>query len=343
MSAWGSGRWAGAAAGEAVLAASITGGDDSQDGLATVACEVVVTDPTGAETYAWTLTDPGGVSRTALFDDAAIADPVFTPDLAGRGGQWIARVTVTRGASSLVLSKIITIGQDGFVLARSIVSDETTDESPAGSAIGWGGVTFAAPNAGVSVVDGDLVLANAAGSTQFSTSTRTPPLVTVSLTTLGGISEVGTRQVLIILDVESYAPAAANEALRVGVENATNPVGTGASSRGVMGGQAFSTAIRVGEILYQDTSGIGQVAATATVASIAGIACLFAGTAVGVYSSTSAFTDAAAVLAATVKQNGGMRPGTTVSALNQVIISAAKPTAGAGATCTIRGLQVWVR
>ena len=96
MSAWGSGRWAGAAEGEAVLAATITGGDDSQDGLDTVACEVVVTDATGAETYAWTLTDPRGVSRTALFDDATIADPVFTPDLTGGGGQWVARVTVAR-------------------------------------------------------------------------------------------------------------------------------------------------------------------------------------------------------------------------------------------------------
>jgi len=325
------------------LSASITGGDTVQNGLATVACEVVVTDPTGAETYAWTLTDPRGVSRTALFDDATIADPVFTPDLTVGGGQWVARVTVTRGSSSLVLSKIVTIGQSGFVLARSIVSDEATDASVSGGNIVWGGVTFAAPNTGPSVVDGDLVFANAAGSTQFSTGVRTPPLVTVLLTNLCGISEVGTRQVLIILDVESYVPAAANEALRVGVENATNPVGTGGSSRGVMGGQAFSTAIRVGDILYQDTSGIGQQLATATVASIAGIACLFSGTTVDVYSSTSAFTDAAAVLAATVKQNGGMRPGTVVAALNQVIISAAKPTAGAGATCTIRGLQVWVR
>ena len=142
----------------AVLAATITGADDSQDGLATVACEVVVTDPTGAETYAWTLTDPRGVSRTALFDDATIADPVFTPDLTGGGGQWVARVTVTRGSASLVLTKVITIGVDGFVLARSIVSDGTTDATVSGGNIAWGGVTFAAPNAGVAVVDGDLVL-----------------------------------------------------------------------------------------------------------------------------------------------------------------------------------------
>ena len=332
-----SGAGAGFAAVTATAASTVT-----QNGLALVTLGVTAGGGDGSYSYAWTLFDPLGVDRSVLLSSSTVAAPTFTPT--DRGGDWTAVCVVTdgQGETARAVQRAV-IGQSGFVLARSIVSDETTDESPAGSAIGWGGVTFAVPNAGVSVVDGDLVLANAAGSTQFNTSTRTPPLVTVSLTTLCGISEVGTRQVLIILDVESYVPAAANEALRVGVENATNPVGTGASSRGVMGGQAFSTAIRVGEILYQDTSGIGQVAATATVASIAGIACLFAGTAVGVYSSTSAFTDATAVLAATVKQNGGMRPGTVVAALNQMIISAAKPTAGAGATCTIRGLQVWVR
>jgi hypothetical protein len=277
-----------------------------------------------------------------LLSSSTVAAPTFTPtDI---GGAWTAVCVVTDGQAETARAiQRAVIGQSGFVLARSIASDGTTDASVSGGNIVWGGVTFGAPNTGVSVVDGDLVLANAAGSTQFNTSTRTPPLVTVSLTNLCGISEVGTRQVLIILDVESYVPAAANEALRVGVENATNPIGTGASSRGVIGGQAFSTAIRVGEILYQDTSGLGQQPATATVASIAGIACLLAGTTVDVYSSTSAFTDAAAVLAATVKQNGGMRPGTAVAALNQAIIAAAKPSAGAGATATIRGMQVWVR
>ena len=329
----------------AVLAATITGGDDSQDGLATVACEVVVTDPTGAETYAWTLTDPRGVSRTALFDDAAIADPVFTPDLTGGGGQWVARVTVTRGSSSLVLSKIITIGQSGFVLARSIVSDETTDESPAGSVIGWGGVTFAAPNAGVSVVDGDLVLTGQASTDlgRSGASTRTAALVSVSLNTLAGLASLADRQVLLVVDVESYAPAAANEGLRVGLEQSSAAIGTGATGRGVCGGQTFSTAIRVASGLYADSSGTGAVEATATVASIGGVACLLASGGVRTYSATTAYADAAAVLADTAKQNGGMRPSSTMPTLNQVVIAVAKPTAGGGAVCTIRGLQVWVR
>ncbi len=318
-------------------------GDSSQNDLAAVASTVTASGGETPYTYAATLLDPRGVDRSAILTGGTTASPGFTPDLTG-GGVWTLRTTVTdAGGRTAVATKAVTVGQSVFVLVRSIVSDGTTDATVSGGNIAWGGVTFAAPNTGVEVVDGDLVLANAVGSTQFNTSTRTPPLVTVSLSTLAGLSAVGTRQVLIIMDVESYAPSAANEALRVGMENATNPVGTGASSRGVMGGQVFSTNIRVGEILCQDTTGLGQQAATATAASIAGIACLVSGTTVEVYSSTAAFADASAVLDTTVKQNGGMRAGATVNTLNQVIIAAAKPSAGAGATATIRGLQVWVR
>lgn len=328
----------------AALAATITGADDSQDGLDTVACEVVVTDATGAETFAWTLTDPRGVDRTALFDDETIADPVFTPDLTGGGGQWVAQVTVTRGSASLVLSKIITIGQDGFVLARSIVSDGVTDESPAGSAIGWGGVTFAAPNAGVAVVDGDLKLTGQASTDLARTgNVRTAALVSVSLNTLAGLATLGDRQVLLVLDIESYVPAAANEALRVGLEQASAGIGASAAGRGVAGGHAFSTTIRAASTLYQDSSGTGAVESTATIATIAGLGLLFGSGGVRTYSATTAYADAAAVLADTARQNGGMRPSATMPALDQVVIAATKPTAGTGVACTIRGLQVWVR
>ena len=332
-----SGESAGLAVVTATAASTVT-----QNGLALVTLGVTAGGGDGSYSYAWTLTDPLGVDRSVLLSSSTVAAPTFTPTLLG--GTWTAVCVVTdgQGETARAVQQAV-IGQDGFVLARSIVSDGTTDATVSAGSIAWGGVTFAAPNTGVEVVDGDLVLANAVGSTQFNTSTRTPPLVTVSLSTLAGLSAVGTRQVLIVLDVESYAPSTANEALRFGIENATNQIGTGTSGRGVIGGQVFSTNIRVGEILCQDTTGLGQQAATATVASIAGIACLVSGTTVEVYSSTTAFADASAVFDTTVKQNGGMRAGATVNTLNQVIIAAAKPSAGAGATATIRGLQVWVR
>lgn len=243
----------------------------------------------------------------------------------------------------MVLSKIITIGQDRFVLVTDIESDGVTDATVSGGNVAWGGVTFAAPNAGVAVVDGDLVLTNAAGSTTFATSTRTAPLVTVALGTIAGLTALEDRQVLILLDVESYAPSAANEAMRVGLENAANPIGTGSASRGIIGGHAVSTTIRAGAVLYHDEGGINTSISTATIATVAGVACLVSGLSVAVHSRTTAYTDAEDALSDTVRANGGMRPGTTASTLNQLMISAAKPTAGAGATCTIRGLQVWVR
>lgn len=331
------------------LAATITGGDDQQDGLATVACEVVVTDPTGTETYAWTLTDPRGVSRTALFDDATIADPTFTPDLTGGGGQWVARVTVTRGSSSLVLSKIITVGQAStggtWVLARSIVSDGTTDATVSAGSIAWGGVTFAAPNAGVAVVDGDLVLTGQASTdlARSGASTRTAALVSVSLSTLAGLSVLGDRQVLIVLDVESYVPTAANEALRVGLEQASAAIGSSGSGRGVAGGHAFSTTIRAASSLRQDSGGTGATETTVTIATIAGLGCLFASGGVRTYSATTAYADAATVLADTARQSGGMQGSATMATLDQVVIAVCKPTAGGGAAATFRGLQVWVR
>lgn len=329
----------------AVLAATITGGDDSQDGLATVACEVVVTDPTGAETYAWTLTDPRGVDRTALFDDDEIADPTFTPDLTGGGGLWVARCTVTRGASSLVLAKVITVGQSGFVLARSIVSDGTTDVSVSGGTIAWGGVTFAAPNAGVAVVDGDLVLTGQASTDlgRSGASTRTAALVSVGLSALAGLAALGDRQVMIVVDVESYIPTAANEGLRIGLEQASAAIGSSSAGRGVAGGQAYNTNLRAASGLFQDSSGTGAVDSTATAASVGGVACLFASGGVRTYSATTAYADAAAALADTGEQNGGMRPSATMPTLDQLVLAAVKPTAGGGAACTIRGLQVWVR
>lgn len=332
------------------LVATITGGDAQQDGLATVACEVVVTDPTGSETYAWTLTDPRGVSRTALFDDATIADPVFTPDLTGGGGQWVARVTVTRGSTSLVLVKVITVGQNvgagsTWVQAFAYESDGTTDASVSAGSITWAGLTWAAPNTGVEVVDGDLVLTGQA-STDLGRSgmgTRTAALVTVGLSTIAGLASLGDRQVLVIVDVESYAPSASNEGLRVGLEQASAGIGSGAGGRGVAGGQVYSTNLRAASGLWQDSSGTGATDSTATAASIGGVACLFGSGGVRTYSATTAYADAAAVLADTAEQTGGMRPSATMPTLDQVVLAAVGPTAGIKAVCTIRGIQVWVR
>ena len=334
-----SGEGAGFAAVTATAASTVT-----QNGLALVTLGVTAGGGDGSYSYAWTLTDPLGVDRSVLLSSSAVAAPTFTPT--DRGGEWTAVCVVTdgQGETARAVQRAV-IGQSGFVLVRSIVSDETTDASVSGGSIAWGGVTFAAPNTGVSVVDGDLVLTGQASTDlgRSGASTRTAALVTVSLNTLAGLASLGDRQVLIVVDVESYAPAAANEGLRVGLEQAGAGIGSGGSGRGVCGGQVYSTAIRAASGLYHDSSGTGATEATATVASIGGLGCLLASGGVRTFSATTAYTDAAAVLADTAKQNGGMRPSSTMPTLDQVIIAVAKPTAGGGAVCTIRGLQVWVR
>jgi hypothetical protein len=351
MSGWLGGSWAGDSGVAPVLTATITGGDSQQDGLATVALEVVATGGAGGYVYAWTLTDPTGSDRSALLDDDTIADPVFTPDQAGGGGQWVARCMVTSGSASVEAVKVVTVGQDvgdgaPWVLAASIVSDGATDASVSGGNIVWGGVTFAAPNTGVSVVDGDLVLANAAGSVDLgraAVGTRTAPLVTVALSTLAGLAALSDRQVLIVVDVESYAPSTTNEALRVGLEQASAPIGSGSGGRGVCGGHSYSTTLRASSVLRADGGGTGDDNSTATTATIAGVGLIFASGAVRVYTATTAYADAAAVLADAAEQAGGMRASATMATMDQVVIAATKPTAGGGAVCTIRGLQVWVR
>jgi hypothetical protein len=285
-----------------------------------------------------------------LLDDDEIDSPTFTPDLAGGSGQWVATCVVTSGGQTVTVTKTVTVGQKGssgttWVRVANIVSDGVTDASVSGGNIVWGGVTFAAPNAGIEVEDGDLKLTGQA-STDLGRSgfgTRTAALVSVSLLTLAGLAALGDRQVLIVVDVESYVPNTTNEALRVGLEQASAAIGTGTSGRGVCGGHSFSTTLRVSSILRADGGGTGDDNASAATAAIAGVGCLFASGGVRTYAATTAYDDAADVLADTGEQSGGMRGSATMATLDQVVIAVAKPTAGAGAVCTIQGLQVWVR
>lgn len=333
-----SGGGAGFATVTATTASTVT-----QNDLTLVTLGVTAGGGDGSYSYAWTLTDPRGVDRSVLLSSSTAAAPTFTPtDI---GGEWTAVCVVTdgQGETARAIQRAV-IGQSGFVLARSIVSDGTTDATPSAGSIAWGGVTFAAPNSGVAVVDGDLVLTGQASTDLARTgNVRTAALVSVSLNTLAGLTSLADRQVLLVLDIESYVPAAANEALRVGLEQASAGIGSGATGRGVCGGHAFSTTIRAASTLYQDSSGTGAVESTATIATVAGLGLLFGSGGVRTYSATTAYADAAAVIADTARQNGGMRPSSTMPTLDQVILAATKPTAGGGVACTIRGLQVWVR
>lgn len=333
------------------LAAAITGADDAQNDLATVACEVVVTDPTGAETYAWTLTDPRGVSRTALFDDATIADPVFTPDIVGGGGQWVARVTVTRGSASLVLTKVITIGVDGFVELFAFTSDGVTDLSPSAGSLVVGGKTFTVINgandalSGPSLVDGDLVISpNASTDLVLTVGTRTAPGLVLPLTSLhADLTSLGTRQLLCMIEVESWSPGATGQGVAIGVEQTSAPMGSGASGCGLVAGCRFQATLRAGATWRADGLAAGTDQSTASIASLASLAVLLSGASARVFSSATAaaFDTPAEVLAGTDVGVGGMRFGATSPTLDRLFLCAMNPS-GTPAVI-ISKIAVWVR
>ena len=148
-----SGAGAGFAAVTATAASTVT-----QNGLALVTLGVTAGGGDGSYSYAWTLFDPLGVDRSVLLSSSTVAAPTFTPT--DRGGDWTAVCVVTdgQGETARAVQRAV-IGQSGFVLVTDIESDGATDASVSAGEILWGGVTFAAPNTGISVVDGDLVLA----------------------------------------------------------------------------------------------------------------------------------------------------------------------------------------
>lgn len=339
------------------LVATITGGDAQQDGLATVACEVVVTDPTGSETYAWTLTDPRGVSRTALFDDATIADPVFTPDLTGGGGQWVARVTVTRGASSLVLVKVITIGVEvaggpNWVEVYEYVSNGSDSASPSGGTLVFGGLSWTVVNAdaasGPKVDGGDLSITPNAASQITGTSIAGVAALRISLSALIGLSTVGTRLVMICAELEDYTPTASDEGFIIGLEVAGAGLGSGTGGRGVGAGQGVSSStLRASRIIGQiGASSILRTSnASLTTTVCRSFAAIFCQSGVMAYSSSTAgaLDTAAEVIAASMRQAGGGDAPNSYVAFNQVIIAVQKPAAGAaGVEFRLKELRVFV-
>lgn len=355
MSAWGSGRWAGPAEGSDVLEATITGGDDQQDGLATVACEVVVTDPTGTETYAWTLTDPRGVSRTALFDDATIADPTFTPDLTGGGGQWVARVTVTRGSSSLVLTKIITVGQavaggPNWVEVFRYVSTGSGTASPSGGTLAFGGLSWTVVNAdadsGPKVDGGDLAITPAPGIQITGSSIANVAALRISLSTLTGLSAVGARRLMFLAELEDYTPTTADEGFIIGLEVAGAGFGAGTTARAVGAGQGVTSAtLRGSRVIGQSSATLRSTYSTATSTPCRSFAAIFCQSGVMAYSSSTAgaLDTAAEVVAATPRNSGGSEAAVDFGSFNQVFVAAQKPTTGAnGAQFRLKELRVLV-
>jgi hypothetical protein len=227
------------------------------------------------------------------------------------------------------------------------------DQSPASSQLVFGGITWTVEGGandtagGPKILSGALVISPdiATNVARSSTGKRSAPILRSTLSNLGAaFSALGTRQLLVNVEIAAFSPAATQEAFRVGLESSAAPLGSGASGRGVSGGTAYQTNQRAGSIVWQDSAGTGNTDATATLA-IRSLACLYVGASVAVYSSATpgALDSPEKVLAATPQIVGGMRGSSTLPTLDRLMLVGESPDASAGPVITISAIRIWAR
>lgn len=228
---------------------------------------------------------------------------------------------------------------------------DEADQTPASNQLTFGGVVWTVEGAaqdtagGPKITSGVLSIAPdiATNVARSSASKRSAPILVSTLTNLGvSFTSLGTHQLLVAVEIASWSPAATQEAVRVGLENSSTPLGSGATGRGVSGGTAYQTSQRAGSVVYQDSGGTGNTDSTATLA-VRSLALLFAGPGVAVYSSATpgVYDSPEAVLAASPAIVGGMRGSSTVPTLDRLLIVAESPDASSGPVVSISAIRVW--
>lgn len=228
---------------------------------------------------------------------------------------------------------------------------DEANQSPSASTLTFGGVAWTVEGGandtagGPKIASGVLSIAPdiATNVARSSPSKRSAPILRTTLTNLGcSFSSLDTHQVLVAVEISSWSPAATQEAIRVGLENSTNPLGSGSSGRGVLGGTAYSTTQRAGAVVYQDSAGTGSTESTASLA-VRSMACLFSGPGVAVYSSATplAYDSPEDVEAASPVIMGGSRGSATVTARDRLIIVGESPDVSAGPVISISAIRVW--
>jgi hypothetical protein len=227
------------------------------------------------------------------------------------------------------------------------------DQNPSAATLTFGGITWTVEGGANDVAGGPKILSGvllispdiATNVGRSSSSKRSAPILHSTLSNLGApFSSLGTNQILVNVEISSWSPAATQEAIRVGVENSTNPIGSGSNGRGVTGGTAFQTTQRAGSVVYQDSGGTGNVDSTATLA-VRSLACLFSGPGVSVYSSATpgALDSPEKILAASPAIMGGSRGSPTVSGRDRLIIVGESPDASSGPAISISSIKIWAR
>lgn len=239
----------------------------------------------------------------------------------------------------------------GWSLVFEVDFADEADQVPASNLLTFGGVAWTVEGGaqdtagGPKIASGVLTISPdiATNVARSTASKRSAPILHSTLTNLGvSFSSLGTHQLLVIAEIAAWSPAATQEAVRIGLENSTNPLGSGSAGRGVMGGTAFQTTQRAGSVVYQDSGGTGNVDSTATLA-VRSLAMIFSGPGVSVYSSATpgAYDSPEDVLAGTPAIMGGSRGSATVTARDRLLLVAESPDASSGPVVTISSIRVW--
>jgi len=227
------------------------------------------------------------------------------------------------------------------------------DQLPSASTLVFGGVTWTVEGSandtasGPKIASGALTISPdiATNVARSSTGKRSAPIIHSTLSNLGAsFSALGTRQLLVNVEIAAWSPGATQEAFRVGLESSSGPLGSGSGGRGVSGGTAYQSTQRAGSVVFQDSSGTASSDSTASVA-VRSLACLFAGAGVSVYSSATPgdLDSPEKILAASPQNQGGMRGNTTVPTLDRLMIVGESPDASSGPVITISSLKIWAR
>lgn len=245
-------------------------------------------------------------------------------------------------------------GSSEWVELVNVDFGDEADQLPASSLLTFGGVAWTVEGAandtagGPKIASGALTISPdiATNVARSSTGKRYAPILHSTLSNLGAaFSALDYRQIAVSIEVAGWSPGATQEAIRIGMETAANPLGSGASGRGVMGGVAYSSTIRAGAIVFQDSSGTASSESTATLSSVASLACVFCGAGVTVFSANVAntFDSIEKIHAGSPRISGGARGSTTYQGRDRLLITAESPDASAGPVLTISSLKIWAR
>jgi hypothetical protein len=285
-----------------------------------------------------------------LLSSSTAAAPTFTPAL--QGGAWTAICVVTdgQGESARAVQRV-TIGDKGFVQLFAVTSDGSTDTAPSGGTLSYGGKTWtviADADSGPRVDDGDLVITPPGASQASGTSLGTAGGLRIALSALhADLSAMGTRDVLVLVEVRSYAPSTSEEGFVIAREVAGAGLGSGSGGRAAGCGQGVSGGtIRAGRCVGQASALFRSVYTTQTTAAVASFAALLGVSEAVPFSTNVADTFAlpSNVVNATPRQSGGSEAATTYTERGQILIYAQKPFVGVnGSQLRIRKLSVWVR